>query len=134
MVGLILVSHGELAAALVGVARMILGHQEQLIPVTLAPDMTPEALSTALEQAIAAVDGSDGVLVLVDLFGGTPARVVAEQVLQRGMAAVAGANVPMLLEVCSQRDGCSLDQLTQIAYASGHAGVIDIRASLAAGQ
>jgi len=134
MVGLILVSHGELAAALVGVARMILGHQEQLIPVSLAPDMTPDALSAALERAIAAADSSDGVLVLVDLFGGTPARVVAEQALQRGMSAVAGVNVPMLLEVCSQREGCSLDRLTQIAYESGRAGVIDIGAFLADGQ
>jgi len=100
MIGLVLVSHGHLADSLLAATTMIVGEQTQTAVVALMPGMTPESLQMAVMQAIESVDRGEGVLLLADLFGGTPARVISEQVLLRHMPAISGMNLPMLLEVC----------------------------------
>ncbi len=130
MIGIVLVSHGDLADALRSAATMILGEQVHVAAVPFAIAATPESLHEAVAKAIESADDGEGVLLLADLFGGTPARVICEQVLLHGVPAVSGVNLPMLLEVCVQRQSSTLDELRQIAYDCGRAGVIDIGARL----
>jgi len=128
MVGIVLVSHGEFAKALLASAEMIIGDLAQIASVVFSPGMTPEALREVLTEAIEKVDNGQGILLLADLFGGTPARVISEEVmLRQEMCAVSGMNLPMLLEVIIQREGKPLDQLSEIACDSGREGVIDIK-------
>jgi len=131
MIGVVVVSHGELAEALLSAMQMIMGEQEQVTAVPFRFGVTPESLRDTVVQAIESVDVGEGVILLADLFGGTPARVISEQVLLRGIPAVSGVNLPMLLEVCAMRRGATADELRQIAYGAGVAGVIDIGARLA---
>lgn len=131
MIGLVLISHGKFAEGLLSATEMILGEQRNLVAITFAPGMTPESLKQALAEAIETVDDGAGVLLLVDLFGGTPARVVSEEVLTHKVPALSGVNLPMLLEICIQRDEATLDQLRKIGYDSGHVGILDIETQFA---
>lgn len=126
MIGIVLVSHGELADALLSSTVMIIGEQSHIVAVSFTPGMTPESLKQSLAEAIDSVDDGEGVLLLVDLFGGTPARIVCEEVIARQIPALCGMNLPMLLEICTQRRDVTLDHLREIAYNSGHTGIIDI--------
>lgn len=130
MIGIVVVSHGKLASALLATAEMILGPLEYIEPVEFLEGMTPEALMECTEQAIERVNSPDGILLFADLFGGTPARVVGELVLTRNYPAIAGVNLPMLLETCSMRSFSSLDELKAIALQSGQQAIMDINVVL----
>lgn len=127
MVGIVLVSHGLMSGGLLSALEMIAGAQDGVASVPFPPGVTPDSLRDATVQAVESVDLGVGVLLLVDLFGGTPAYVAAGQIKLRGdVAAVTGVNLPMLLEVCMQREGASLVELRQVALESGRASVIDV--------
>lgn len=126
MIGIVVVSLGDLSCALLPAAIMILGEQTQIVAVSFTPGMTPESPRESLIKAIDSVDDGDGVLLLADLLGGTPARIICEEVIARQLPALSGVNLPMPLEICVQRDMVPLDQLREIVYNGGHAGIIDI--------
>ena len=131
-VGVVLISHGSMSSGLLSALEMIAGAQDGVASVPFPPGVTPDSLLDATVQAVESVDRGAGVLLLVDLFGGTPAHVAAGRIKLRGdVAAVTGVNLPMLLEVCVRREGASLAELRQVALESGPASVIDIGERLA---
>ena len=127
MIGIVLVSHGSMAKGLLSALEMITGAQDGIVAVQFPLDMTPETLRDITVQAVESVDRGVGVLLLVDLFGGTPAHIAAEQMKVRGdIGVISGANLPMLLDVCLRREGATLVELRRVALESGLASVIDV--------
>ncbi|EPZ45412.1 PTS sugar transporter subunit IIA [Alicyclobacillus acidoterrestris] len=126
MVSVILVSHGALASGMLDASQMIVGTQAQLSAISLAHDSNLETLQEAIEAAVTSMDDGDGVLVLADLLGGSPANTSA-RLLSDSIALVTGLNLPMLLEVLVNRANQSLSDLARVAVESGRAGVMDIR-------
>ena len=124
---IVVVSHGELAAAMLGSAAMICGEVEDAVAVCLQPEDSPE---TYHERLLAAI-GSDGrpVLILADLQGGTPynvSSVVCRRALATGpeLALVCGVNLGMLLEVVTSLDSIDPDAIAGLVAAS-QACVVD---------
>jgi mannose PTS system EIIA component len=103
MIGIVVVTHGQLAAELVNAARTIVGEIPRIAAVSIgwSDDMT--AAREAIEHALAEV-GSDGTLVLTDMFGGTPTNV-ALPFLSPQVEIVTGVNLPMLIKLTSLREG-----------------------------
>ncbi len=99
-----------------------MGPTEQLFSVSLLPDDAPEGFGAKLSAALTQIEGQD-MLVLIDLFGGTPYNVAARLVLNDNCECVTGANLPMLLEVLSAREGSSLDELAVTAAQAGQDSV-----------
>jgi PTS system mannose-specific IIA component len=126
MVGIILISHGKLAGAMKATAEMILGSLEDFEAVEFIEGMTPETLQEITSQAIKKINSSDGILLFADLFGGTPARVIGELVLTHRYPAIAGVNLPMLLEICPMRSYSSIEEIKATALESGRQAIIDI--------
>ncbi len=122
MINVVLVSHGDLGAALIRAAEMIMGPMEQIFSVPLLPGEAPEGFGAKLLTALAGIAGQD-VLVLIDLFGGTPYNVAACQVLNSNCECVTGVNLPMLLEVLCARENSSLDELAATAVQAGQDSV-----------
>ena len=110
MIGIVLISHGPLASGLLQAAEMIAGEQSQVAVLELQPAQEMDQFREAMEQAVARVDSGDGVLIVADLFGGSPANTSA-YLLRPGVEVVCGANLPMLLEVLTLRDGQTLSEL-----------------------
>lgn len=132
MVGVVLAAHGPLPKALLESVGMIMGELPQVSSVSLMPGDSLEGLVDHLQSAINEVNTDQGVLILLDLFGGTPANAAALLSQQmRGVQAVSGVNLPMLLETLLARMGTDdVEILAETAHTAGRAGVVNIVAAL----
>jgi mannose/fructose/sorbose-specific phosphotransferase system IIA component len=128
MIGLVLVAHGPLPDALLESASMIAGDFENIARLSLMPGDSLEGLVDRLRAAAEGVDSGDGVLILLDLFGGTPSNAATLITQQRkNTHAVSGVNVPMLLEVLLTREyQDDVKSLAETAHSSGKQGIVNI--------
>ena len=103
MIGLVLVTHGRLADEFVTAMEHVVGPQKQVLTVAIGPEDDMEARRADIRAAIAEVDSGRGVIVLTDLFGGTPSNL-AISLMERGrVEVIAGINLPMLIRLESAR-------------------------------
>jgi len=127
MVGLVLISHGEMGKYVLKSAELIAGTQENIATVSLMPKDSPESFQEKMLAAIASVDTEEGLLVLSDVGGGTPWITAAVLSRQRKLECLAGMNLPMLLEILMTRPtGASLQELLELGETSGKAGIISL--------
>lgn len=103
MVGLVIATHGHLAAELISTAEGIIGKIPGVAACHVEPGASPETLHAQLCDAVRAVDQGQGVLVLADLFGGSPCTQSLSLCAQRQLEVVTGVNLPMLLKANSLR-------------------------------
>lgn len=104
MIGLVVATHGRLAEELLRTAEGIVGPLEQCEGVSVAAGASMEDARTRLGEAIQRVDRGEGVLVLTDMFGGTPANL-ALTFLDEKLEVVTGVNLPMILKLATARAG-----------------------------
>lgn len=103
MIGIIIVTHGNLALELISVAEHVVGKQQHLVPICIGPEDDIERRRNEIIAAAQAVEMGSGVAILTDMFGGTPSNL-AISVMQPGkIEVVAGVNVPMLIKLLSLR-------------------------------
>ena len=132
LVGIVVVTHGQMAEGMLDAARMIVGEQERLVSVTLREADGIESLTERVAAAVEQVDAGDGVLVLVDVFGASPFNASARVAMQRSKVEVlTGVSLPMLLELAVQREGQDLSALTQVARDAGTSGIRTLSETLA---
>ncbi len=103
-VGIVVVTHGPLAEELVRSAEMIVGSQEGVRAVGLRSDEEVDAMKGRIESAIREVDRGRGVLVLTDMFGGTPSNLSLSLHREGAIEIVTGVNLPMLLKLAGARN------------------------------
>lgn len=104
MIGVVVVSHGRVAEELLQAARTIVGDLPRAVAVSIGWSDDMAAARAAIERAIGDVDGGAGVLLLTDMFGGTPTNVSLPFLSPR-VEIVTGVNLPMLIKLSSRRDG-----------------------------
>lgn len=135
MIGIVLASHGDFAGALRDTAELIVGAQENVVVLCLNPQDTLETCVVELETAVQQSEQGQGVLVLIDLFGGTPGNAAALGLRERSYPIITGVNLPMLLEVLMNRDSVAhVDELAAQALQAGQQGIINMRERLQAQQ
>ncbi len=132
LIGIVIASHGSLARALLSSAEMIVGDQEGVTAVCLEPQDNLETFQATLSRAIDQADQGAGVMVLLDVFGGTPGNATLLRMREHEFPAVSGVNLPMLLEVLLSRRALSPESLAELALESGARGIVDITARLRA--
>ena len=103
MIGLVLVTHGQLAAEFVRAMEHVVGAQEGIVPICIGPEDDMEARRAEISQAVATVDQGRGVIVLTDLFGGTPSNLAISLMEPGRVEVIAGVNLPMLIRLESAR-------------------------------
>ena len=104
MVGLVVASHGRLAEELVATAEQIVGKLPSVATCNIEPGTSVEDLRAKMKQAVAHVDSGDGVIVMADLFGGTPCKESLMMCQRMNLEVLAGVNLPMLLKANSLRN------------------------------
>jgi PTS system mannose-specific IIA component len=107
-IGLIVATHGNLAEVLVNTAELILGRQVALRPFFLDDKEEPKATSERLEVLIKRCDKGRGVILLVDLFGGTPGSLALSMLQDKSVEVITGVNLPMVLAASSLDAGLDL--------------------------
>jgi len=103
MIGLVLVTHGRLAAEFVTAMEHVVGPQEAVVPICIGPEDDMEGRRNDIAAAIKAVDTGDGVILLTDLFGGTPSNLAISLMKAERVEVIAGINLPMLIRLASAR-------------------------------
>ena len=99
MIGLVLVTHGQLAAEFVRAMEHVVGPQEAIEAICIGPEDDVEARRADIAQAVAAVDQGRGVILLTDLFGGTPSNLAISLMEPGRIEVIAGVNLPMLIRL-----------------------------------
>ena len=110
MIGIVVVSHGKLAEALVSVTEHVVGKQTQIKAIGIEPDDDEEEARRRIQEAIKEVDSGKGVVVLTDMFGGTPSNLAISVMKQGGVDVVAGVNLPMMIKLTSIRGTMPLEE------------------------
>ncbi len=99
MIGLVLVTHGRLATEFVVAMEHVVGPQRAIAPICIGPDDDMESRRADISNAIAEVDSGRGVIVLTDLFGGTPSNLAISLMKPGKVEVIAGINLPMLIRL-----------------------------------
>lgn len=129
MLGLLVVSHGNLADELVAAAQTIAGQIERLEAISFGWNDDVESARDRIERARRRVDGGDGVLILTDMFGGTPTNLALSMLEPGKVEIVTGVNLPMLIKFSNLRQSWSLEE-TAVAIAREARDAIQIASQL----
>lgn len=103
MIGLVIVTHGRLAEEFVFAMEHVVGPQSAVAAICIGPEDDMEQRRRDILEAAAAVDGGDGVILLTDMFGGTPSNLAISVMEQTHAEVIAGLNLPMLIKLASVR-------------------------------
>jgi PTS system mannose-specific IIA component len=119
MIGIVLVTHGHLATEFRAALEHVCGPQSQLETITIGPEDDMESRRKDIITAVNAVESGAGVVVLTDMFGGTPSNLAISVMNGAHVEVVAGINLPMLIKLASVRDDASLEQAVTQAQEAG---------------
>ncbi len=112
MVGVVIVTHCHLAEELIAAAELVVGEQlKQFQPVSIDPKEGSEEIREKIIAAIRKVDGGNGVLILTDMYGGTPSNISLSFLEDRKIEVITGVNLPMLLKLATYSNEVDLEKL-----------------------
>ncbi len=133
MIGLVLVTHGRLAEELIAATEHVVGPQSEMRAICIGPDDDMEQRREEIMQAVADVDDGSGVILLTDMFGGTPSNLAISIMDRAKVEVIAGVNLPMLIKLASVRDGADLASAVASAQEAGRK-YINVASALLAPQ
>lgn len=119
MIGLILVTHGRLADQFVEAMEHVVGKQDKIATVCIGPHDDMEKRRADIADAIANVDSGDGVIILTDLFGGTPSNLAISLLETGRVEVIAGINLPMLIRLDGARKSMGVVDAVEAAQVAG---------------
>ena len=119
MIGMVLVTHGRLAEELIAALEHVVGAQTNIGAVCIGPDDDIDRRRAEIVESVAKVDDGGGVVVLTDMFGGTPSNLAISIMDKAHIEVIAGVNVPMLIKLATARQTESLAEATRSAQEAG---------------
>jgi mannose PTS system EIIA component len=123
MIGVVVVTHGQLATELVNAAETIVGDQPRFAAVSIGWHDAVELAREEIAQAVARVDSGSGVIVLTDMFGGTPSNLAITFLAEGRVEVITGVNLPMLLKLAGTREIADLRDLARRIREDGRTGI-----------
>ncbi|MBN34779.1 MAG: PTS fructose transporter subunit IIA [Rhodospirillaceae bacterium] len=129
MIGLVLVTHGRLAEEFVAAMEHVVGEQAAVRTICIGPDDDMERRREEILEAVKSVDSGSGVIVLTDMFGGTPSNLAISVMEAGNVEVIAGINLPMLIKLATARETDTLDDVVAAAQEAGRK-YINIASSL----
>ena len=119
MIGVVIVAHGQLADAFKEATELIMDAQEGFIAVSVGAQDKADLASEALQKAIRQADQGDGVLILTDMFGGTPSNLSYSFLEEGRIEVLSGVNLPVLIQAVNMREKMKLNELAANLEAFG---------------
>lgn len=123
-IGVIIVAHGKFGSSILRTAEMIIGPQSDCVSISVDIAHEVEDTIRRLNDAAQLLDKGEGVIVLTDMFGGTPTNLALSLLAQHKVEVITGVNLPMLLKVLENRDNSQLTELAKMADEAGKAGIV----------
>lgn len=119
MIGLVLVTHGNLANEFVSAMQHVVGKQEQVATVCIGPDDDMEMRRNEIMSKVNETNSGDGVVLLTDMFGGTPSNLALSIMDRANVEILAGINLPMLIKIASLRKENNIKKTVEGAQEAG---------------
>ncbi|MEE8123286.1 MAG: PTS sugar transporter subunit IIA [Alphaproteobacteria bacterium] len=119
MIGMVLVTHGQLAREFVAALEHVVGPQQNIVTVCIGPEDDMEQHRNKILQGIKEVDKGRGVVLMTDMFGGTPSNLAISVMSDAKVEVIAGVNLPMLIKFSSVRESESLADAVASAQEAG---------------
>lgn len=133
MIGLVIVTHGQLATELRRATEHVVGPQENMEVVCIGPDDDMERRRDDIRAAVKRVDADKGVILLTDMFGGTPSNLAISMLSEGRVEVLAGVNLPMLIKLSEARRTADLAEASEKAKDAGQR-YIAIASKILAGE
>ncbi len=119
MIGMVLVTHGQLADEFVAATEHVVGAQDDIRAICIGPDDDMELRRSEIMEAVKAVNSGEGVVLLTDMFGGTPSNLAISLLEKDSVEVIAGINLPMLIKLASVRTNSNLTDTVAAAKDAG---------------
>lgn len=119
MIGVVIVTHGKLAEEFRAALEHVVGPQEQMETVCIGPEDDLDRRRGEMLKLLARVDSGSGVIVLTDMFGGSPSNLSISAMERKNVEVIAGVNLPMLVKLASVRGECGLEEAVLQAQEAG---------------
>ncbi len=119
MIGLVLVTHGNLASEFISAMQHVVGPQDQVLGVCIGPDDDMEMRRNEILEKVKSVDCGEGVVLLTDMFGGTPSNLALSIMDRANVEILAGVNLPMLIKIASLRKENDMKKTVEGAQDAG---------------
>ena len=119
MIGLVLVTHGNLGAEFIKVTEHVVGKQDNLLAVHVESDGCADTCRKEIIESIDLVNNGEGVIVLTDMFGGTPSNLALSITDEKNIEVLAGVNIPMLIKLVTNRENIPVQQAVMEAKEAG---------------
>lgn len=123
MVGVVVVTHGGVASELVNAVRRIVGEVDNLQPVSIGWDDDVEQARRQIEECIRKVDQGEGVLILTDMFGGTPTNLSLSFLQEGKVEIITGVNLPMLIKFYNLKNQSDIREVAQKVREQGQKSI-----------
>ncbi|HOJ42656.1 MAG TPA: PTS sugar transporter subunit IIA [Syntrophorhabdaceae bacterium] len=123
MVGIVIVAHFDLAKEMARAVELIVGKQEMFTHVEIFPNEDMVAIKKKIMNAIKSVDGGDGVIILTDMFGGTPSNISLSFLEEGKVEVVTGVNLPMLIKLATFRVDKPINELARFITGYGQKNI-----------
>ena len=133
MIGIVVVTHGRLAEEFINATEHVVGPQKSMRAVCIGPEDDMEQRRQDILAAVAAVEAGRGVIVLTDMFGGTPSNLAISIMDQARVEVIAGVNLPMLIKLASVRGKSELAAAVAAGQEAGRK-YINVASKLLAGE
>lgn len=119
MIGLVIVTHGQLAIELRRATEHVVGPQDKMATICIGPDDDMERRRDEIRAAVKSVGADKGVILLTDMFGGTPSNLAISMLSRGKVEVVAGVNLPMLIKLSEARANATLSEAADKAQDAG---------------
>jgi len=133
MIGMVLVTHGRLADEFIAATEHVVGPQQNVRAISIGPDDDMERRRNDIMDAVGEVNEGEGVIVVTDMFGGTPSNLAISIMDQGGVEVIAGMNLPMLIKLATVRESSTLAEAAETAQEYGRK-YINIASSVLTGN
>lgn len=110
-VGVIIVTHGGLAHELLKTVEMIVGNQPHMRAISVSAEIEDSVLCGKMQETIKELNSGEGVLILTDMFGGTPSNLSLSFLDERSVEVITGVNLPMLVKLADCNEKLSLEEI-----------------------
>lgn len=119
MIGLLIITHCELGRELINAAEFIVGRIEGVDAISITQTSESEDIRQAIKEKISALDNGEGVLILTDMFGGSPSNISLSFLEKERVEVLTGVNLPMIMAICQNRSDLKLSEVAATAEEAG---------------
>lgn len=123
MIGLLIVTHSELGREFLNAAEFIVGRLDAADAVSITQTADSEQIRKMIEEKVSVLDTGEGVLILTDMFGGTPSNISLSFLKEEMVEVLTGVNLPMVIAIAQNRADMDLSKLAQTAQEAGKTSI-----------